>query len=116
MPLFSAFVGSLATALANLFAYFMGYKLALKFAGYTVWLGIYTALLASVYICVSSLYAMVAGLLSGGGGSGWLSGFFMGVGMFIPANAGAVISCVGSVWLATGIYKFQRDAIIHFGS
>lgn len=117
MPLFATFLGSLATALANLYALFMGYRLALKFAAYTAWALIFGALLTSVFVCINSIYTMVASLISGGGGGGgWLAGFFMGVGMFIPANAGAVISCIGSVWIATSIYKFQRDAIIHFGS
>jgi hypothetical protein len=121
MPVFATFLGSLFTALFTGFAQFMSAKLALKLAGYTAWLTIYTALLASVYVCANSLYGMVGGLLSGGGGGGgggggWLAYFFMGVGMFIPANAGAVISCIGGVWIATGIYGFQKDALLHFGA
>jgi len=116
MPLFATLVGSLATAFASLFSTFMGFKVALKLAAYTAWLLIFTTFLASVYVCVSALYAGMGALISGGGGTGWVAYFFMGVGMFIPANAGAVVACVGSVWIATGIYKFQKDAVLNFGS
>lgn len=118
MPVFSVFLGSLATAFVSLFARFMGFKLALKLAAYSAWLTIFIALLGSVFICLSSLYSMASALISGANGSGipWVSYFFMGLGIFVPANAGAVVSCVASVWLSTGIYKFQRDAIRHFGS
>jgi len=117
MPLFATLIGSLASAFVSLFSTFMGYKYALKLAAYTVWITVFTAFLTAVYVCMSSLYGMVSGLSTGGGGggTGWVSYFFMGVGMFIPANAGAVIACVGSVWIATGIYKFQKDAIHIFG-
>lgn len=116
MPLFAAFVGSIASALVSLFSQFVGFKAALKLAAYTTWVAIFSAFLVSVYVCVSSLYGMVGGLLSGTNGSGisWVAMFFMGVGMFIPANAGAVVACIGSVWIATGIYKFQKDAIHTF--
>src|SRR5665647_2239656 len=90
MPLFATLVGSLATAFASLFSTFMGFKVALKLAAYTAWLVIFTSFLAAVYICVTALYAGASALISGGGGSGWVAYFFMGVGMFIPANAGAV--------------------------
>lgn len=116
MDIFGTFLGLLATAFASLFSTFMGFKVALKLAAYAAWLVIFTAFLVSVYVCVSALYAGMAGLLSGSGGSGWVAYFFMGVGMFIPANAGAVVSCVGSVWIATGIYQFQKQAVLVFGS
>lgn len=116
MPVFATFLGSIASALATFFASFMSYKLALKLAAYTAWVTIFTAFLGSVYVCVSSLYSMVSGFTGGGGGGGWMSYFLMGLGMFIPANAGAVLSCLGSVWIATGIYKFQKDGLAHYGS
>lgn len=117
MPLFAGFIGTIATALATFFAQFMGFKLALKLAAYLTWLSVFTAFLATVYICVNSLYTGASALFNGGGGGGgWLSYFGMGLGMFIPGNAGAVMSCVGSVWIATGIYKFQKDAIHSFGA
>lgn len=117
MPLLAAFIGSLSSALVGLFSRFMGFKLALKFAAYSTWLVVFAAFLASVYICISSLYGMISPMLSGGAGGSsvsWVKYFFMGVGMFIPANAGAVLSCVASVWIATSIYKIQRDGIQNY--
>lgn len=117
MPLLATFIGSIATSLVTFFAQFMSYRLALKLAAYVTWAGIASAFVASTYICVSSLYLAASSLFSGGGGGGgWMSYFGMAVGMFIPGNAGAVMSCIGSVWIATSVYKFQKDAIIHFGS
>lgn len=116
MPLLATFIGSIASALVGLFSRFMSFKLALRFASYTTWLAVFGAFLVSVYVCISGLYGMAGGLLSGTNDSGisWVSLFFMGVGMFIPANAGAVLSCFASVWLATSIYKIQRDGIQNY--
>ena len=119
MPLFATLIGSISGALVGLFGRIMGFQAALKLAAYTTWLAVFTAFLGSVYFCMSSLYSMISALISGGGatnGISWLRYFFMAIGMFIPANAGAVVACLGSVWIACGIYKFQRDAIQHFGS
>lgn len=117
MPLLAQFIGSLAGALANLFSRYMSFGLALKYASYTAWMVVLSAFLASVYVCMSSLYAMVSGLISGGGGDGgpgYMRWLFIGLGMFIPANAGAVIGCVGSVWISTSVYKIQRDGIHNY--
>lgn len=115
MPLLAQFIGSIAAALANLFSRFMSFSLAIKYASYVAWLAVLSAFLASVYVCMSSLYGMLSGLLSGGGGgTGWLRWLFIGFGMFIPANAGAVLSCVGSIWIATSVYKIQRDGIHNY--
>ena len=118
MPLFATLVGSIATALVSFFSTYFSFKVALKLAAYTTWLAIFTAFLIAVYVCLSSLYGMASGLVLGANGSGisWVAMFFMGLGMFIPANAGAVLSCVASVWIGTGIYKFQRDAVQNFGA
>ncbi len=122
MPLLVMFIGSMTSALVGLFTRFLSFKVALRFASYTTWITILSALLVSVYVCLSSLYGFVGAFISGGGGAGGGSGlsgfmvsmFFMGVGVFIPANAGAVISCVGSVWIATSIYKIQKHGIENY--
>lgn len=116
MPVLATFIGSIASALVELFSKFMGYKLALKFASYTTWLAILAAFLISVYVCLSSLFGMASGFSSGGGGGGasWVRFFWMGVGMFIPPNAGAVMSCIGSVWISTSMYKIQKDGIQNY--
>lgn len=113
MPLFAAFLGSLAQAFLALFVKFMGFKQALRLASYAAWITILTAFITTTMVCISSLYGMVSGF--GGGGGGWLSYFWMGLGMFIPSNAAAVLSCIGSVWVATSVYKMQKDGLINFG-
>lgn len=117
MPVLATFIGSMASALVELLSKFMGYRLALKFASYTTWLAVLAAFLISVYVCLSSLFSMVSGGGGGGGGSGgtdWVSYFWMGLGMFIPPNAGAVVSCVGSVWISTSIYRIQKHGIQNY--
>lgn len=117
MPLFAGLLLSLCNGLAAVFIRFMSIEAAVKLAAYTAWLAIVTALLTTVYICLSSLYGYLGTLVGGGGTasvSNWVTYFFMGAGMFIPANAGAVLSCVASVWLATNIYRVQSFAIKSF--
>lgn len=115
MPLLATFIGSLSSALVSLFSRFLSFKVALQFASYTAWIAVLSAFLLSVYVCLSSLFGMVGGLVPGGGLAGsMVSMFFMGVGVFIPANAGAVISCVGSVWIATSVYKIQKHGISNY--
>lgn len=111
MPIFAGLIGSLASAFASLFSKFMGFQAALKLASYSAWLVVMTTFLASVFVCVSSLHGMVSGAASG---SGWVRYFWMGLGMLIPSNAAAVISCVASVWIATNVYKVQKEGIHHY--
>lgn len=116
MPLFASLIGSISGALVSLFSRFLGFKAALLFASYTTWLLVLGTFLSSVFVCLNSLFGMTSALFSGVNGSGisWVSMFFMGLGMFIPANAGAVLSCVGSVWIATSFYRVQRDGIHNY--
>jgi len=116
MPLFASLFGSAVTALVQLFGLFMSYKVALKFAAYTAWIAVFTALLVSVFVCVSSLLGMLTSGVSAPGGAEWVSKFFVGLGMFIPSNAAAVIACVSSVWISTRIYAVQKQGIFGFGS
>lgn len=115
MPLFAALFGSAVTALVQFFGLFLAHKVALKLAAYTVWIAVFTAFLISVFVCVSSLLGMVTVGFSGIG-TGWVSKFLMGLGMFIPANASAVIACVSSVWISTNIYRVQKQGIFGFAS
>jgi len=112
MPVLAALIGSMASGLVGVFSSFMSFQLALKFAAYTVWIVVLGTFLASVYVFMSSLYSMVSG--AAGGGSGWSSWFFIGLGMFIPSNAGAVIGCVASVWIASSVYKIQKQGIHNY--
>ena len=115
MPLFATLFGSFASALASLFSLFFGYRTALKLAAYTAWIAVFSALLVSVFVCVSSL---MSGVISAAGslGIGWPSRFLMGLGVFIPSNAVSVMACVASVWISTSIYRVQKDGIFGFAS
>lgn len=115
MPLFAKLVGSIATALVALFSQFLAFKTALKLAAYTAWIAIFTALLVSVFVCVSSIFAYVTAT-GGTGGTSWMTYFWMGVGMFIPANASAILACVASIWISTNIYLVQRRGLFGFAS
>lgn len=114
MPLFAKLFGSIATALISFFSIFFEYRVALKLAAYTAWITVFGTLLVSVFVCVSSILGMVTGAAQSG--PAWLSFLWMGVGMFIPSNASAIMSCLASIWIATNIYKVQKQGIFGFGS
>lgn len=124
MPLFASLVGAIATGFVNLFSTVLGFRLALKLAAYATWITVLGVFLGSVYICVSSLWGAVTSFFSQYGtglnlSSVWsaiVTGFGMGLGMLIPSNAGAVLACMSSVWIATNIYKVQRQGIHTFGA
>lgn len=111
MPLLAGFIGSMVAGLAGFLARWIGFQAALKLASYLTWIAVATAFLASTFVCVSSLYGMISG---GGGGSGWVRWFWIGLGMFIPSNSVAVMSCIASVWIATSVWKIQRVGIENF--
>lgn len=115
MPLLASFVGSIAGALVSFFARFMSMQVALRLAAYGAWMVVFGTFLASVYVCISALYAAVRAMLDGPPGDGaWWHYLIMGIGMFIPTNAAAVVGCVSSVWIATSIYKIQKDGIHNY--
>lgn len=113
MPLFAVLFGSVMNAIVSFLVRFMSIQAAVKFSAYTTLLGIFIAFLATVYICLNSLYTMASSAVGSGtgGGASWVGMFWMGLGIFIPANAGAVMTCIASVWIACGIYQFQRDSV-----
>lgn len=116
MPLLAGLLASLSSAFAAFFVQFLSLRVAAKLAAYSAWMVLMSAFLVSVFVCVSSLLAMLTtGPGSGAGGPGWLSYFMMGVGIFIPANAAAVMSCVGSVWIATYVFQTQAKALATYG-
>lgn len=117
MPLLGTLIGSLASGLAALLSSIMGFKLALKLSAYTVWIAITTAFLTTTLVCVTTLWSMASAYFAGTGGTATVSGAIaMGLGIIVPSNAGAVLSCCSSVWIASQVYKLQKQGIIHFGS
>lgn len=112
MPILATFIGSIATFLVGFFSRFMGFKAALQLASFLSWLAVLTAFIAAVSVCLNSLHGMVSAGVSGG--PGWVAKFAMGLGMFIPANAGAVLSCMASVWIGAQVYKIRKTGIQNY--
>lgn len=111
MPIFSQLFATIALSFANLFARWFAFGAAMRAAMYTTWMVTFSAFMTAVYVCINSLYSMVMGFSGSGGGASWASMFFVGLGMFVPSNAGAVIACVSSVWIATAIYKIKKQGL-----
>lgn len=112
MPLLATFIGSIATFLVGIFSRFLGFKAAIQLASFLSWLAVLTAFIAAVSVCLNSLYGMVSAGVTGG--PSWLSHFAVGLGMFVPANAGAVLSCMASVWIGAQVYKIRKVGIQNF--
>jgi len=115
MPLLAKLLGSLVAALASFFSIFWSYHVALKLAAYTGWLVVLGAFLTSVLICLNAMYGLVASA-TGGGGGGYMAYFWMALGVFIPSNAAAVISCIASVWIASSLYVIKKQGIHTYGA
>ena len=112
MPLLAKFIGVIATFFVSIFSSFLGVKAALHLASFVAWVAILTAFVASVSGCLNLLYGAVAAGVAGG--PEWLSRFMMGVGMFIPANAGGILSCMASVWIGAQVYKIRKTGLHHY--
>lgn len=112
MPLLAKFIGAIASFFLGIFGRFLGYKAALKLASFLSWLAVLGTFITTVSVCLSSLHGMVSAGVSGG--AAWLSYFVMGLGMFIPANAGAVLSCMASVWIGAQVYKIRKTGIHNY--
>ncbi len=115
MPLLAGFLGSAIGSLAAFFAKYLTEKIALGLAAFLAWMAVLAVFVGSVLLCLNSLYAVAGNGGSGGSGGDWVRYFWMGLGMFIPSNAGAVMTCLGSVWVGTEVYKVRRTGIQVFG-
>lgn len=112
MPIFAQLFATIALGFANLFARWLTFGVSMKLAMYTTWMVTFSAFLATVYVCINSLYSTVSAFGGAGdGGVSWVRLFFVGLGMLIPSNAGAVIACVSAVWIATAVYKVKKQGL-----
>ena len=112
MPLLAAlFAGTMRFVMAS-FIYVFGVQQGIKWAERAFVAAIAVAFFVAVGVCVSSLLGTISAGMSGL--SGWLAKFWMGVGMFIPSNASAVIACVASVWLACVVWR-TKIAVMKVG-
>jgi len=104
MPLFATLVSGAINGLISFYSLVLGYQQAIAWARRTFIVLLMVAFFAAVKVCVGSLLGMVAS-------SAIPSGFAMGLGMFIPSNAGPVLACLGSVWLACVTYRLKLDGL-----
>lgn len=112
MPLLARLIAGIATFLVEIFVKFMGYKAALSLASFLAWLAVLTAFVATVSVCLNSLYGTVQGGIQAA--APWVQKAAMGLGMFIPANAGGVLSCMASVWIGCAVYKIRKTGIHNY--
>jgi hypothetical protein len=114
MPLLAAFIGTLASGLVAVFSRFMVMRYALNLASYTAWIVVFGVFVSTVFACVTGLSNMLQAMFNSGTSNAVVKGFGMGLGMFIPSNATAVMSCLASVWIACQIYKVQKQGMHHY--
>ena len=104
MPLLAGVVSAAINGLIAFFGYFFAANEAIAWARRTFIISLGIAWLAAIKVCMSALLSMISL-------SGLPDRFLMGLGMFIPANAAAVVACIGSVWLACVIYRLKVDGL-----
>lgn len=116
MPLFASLVLGMGNAFVTLFSKFLGITAALRLASYVTFIAITAAFVAAVYVCVGGILTYITSFSLGtpSTSGNWVAYFLMGVGMFIPANAAGLMSCIGSVWLGCNIYRLQSIGTIKF--
>jgi hypothetical protein len=64
---------------------------------------------AAITVCMTALLGYIASFAGVPGEIGHR--FFQGVGMIVPSNAVAVVSCVGAVWIACVTYRFKLTVV-----
>lgn len=106
MPIFATLVAGAINGLISVYALALSYQQAIAWGRRTFIVLLGAALLAAVSVCVTSLFDMIPSALSG-----LPTGFLVGLGMFIPSNAAAVLACVGSVWLACVVYRLKLEGL-----
>lgn len=107
MPLFAALFNSFAGWLSTAASSVMFYVFTVTWARRLAIVALGAAFFVAVTACVSSLLGMVAELPSGP----LSTGFVMGLGMFIPSNAVAIIACLSSVYIACLVYRLKLEAL-----
>lgn len=112
MPILARYIGSVAIFFSEIFAKYLGQKAAISLGSFLAWLSVLTAFVTTVSVCLNSLHSTVqAGVATAGP---WAAKAAMGLGMFIPSNAGAVLSCMASVWIGCAVYKIRKTGIHNY--
>lgn len=104
MPIFAALVAACINGLTSFFGLAMAAQNAIAWARRTFIL----ALMVGFTTAVSSCLTFLLGALSG---ASLPTRFLQGLGMFIPSNAVAIMSCLASVWLACVVVRLKLDGL-----
>lgn len=108
MPVLAKLLSWMYERLTKLLARFMGVDIARSAARRAIVLALFAAFYAAIGTCISFLLSTVSGAVASGN---LPAKFVMGVGMFIPSNAVAVLSCVGAVYLATILMRIKLTVV-----
>lgn len=104
MPIFAALFGACMSTLMTFYGSVMLAQQAIVWARRTFIIALMAAFLLACKFFVSTLLTMVS--------SANLPGrFVMGLGMFIPSNAVAVLALMGSVWIACLMLRLKIDGL-----
>lgn len=104
MPIFATLVSACINGLMVFYGAMMTAQQAIKWARRTFIIALIAAFVQAVSVCVGTLLGAVST-------SGLPSRFLMGLGMFIPSNAVAILACMGAVWLACFIFRMKIDGL-----
>lgn len=104
MPLLAALLNASYLWIVGFASNVMWYVHTIAWARRAFIVSVGVAFFAAIAACMSALLSMVSG-------AGLPSRFVMGLGMFIPSNAVAVMACLGSVYLACIVYRLKLNAL-----
>lgn len=104
MPLLGSLLIGLLDALAVFLGKYLTSEWAIRWGSRTLLVGLMLAFFTAVQTCINGLFSMTSH-------SGLPSPFLNGVGMFIPSNAGTVLSCWSSVWAACVVYSMKSRVV-----
>lgn len=108
MPLFAVLFRAVHLWWVGLLSNIGYYLFVVPWARRTFIVALTAGLMVTVGACLSSLLSVVNGFSVSGP---LAQRFVQGLGMLIPSNAVAVMSCVASVWLACLVYKLKLQAL-----
>jgi hypothetical protein len=104
MPILAALISSVVAWFWSAISTIGWYIHLVTWARRALFVALGVALFTAIGTCVSSILGMLSA-------SGLSARFLMGLGMFIPSNAGAVMACLGSIYLACIVYRLKLTAL-----
>lgn len=104
MPVFAALVAACINGLTSFYGLMLAAQQAITWARRTFIIALLLAFCLAVKTCVQLLLSAISF-------SGLPVRVLQGVGMFVPSNAVAVMSCLAGVWLACVIVRLKLDGL-----